>query len=180
MCNPVSKEEEETMTKLYAQPYDISATGFYFYDVETYEQKAKACRNDYGQPVEEFEIHFIDGEQIDCAFAKAFEINQCNFAKFFELVDEWDDQQKTRFIIANGECGYNLNPEKDNIDDLDIDIYDVQSLKELAEQFVDEGLFGEIPKSLEFYIDHEAIARDLAADYSMTEIAGERLAYRCG
>ena len=168
------------MTKLYAQPYDISAVGFYFEDAETYEKKAKACRNDYGQPVEEFEIQFIDGDQIDCAFANAFKLNQCNFAKFFELSDEWDDHQKTRFIIANGECGYNLNPETDNIDDLDIDIYDVQSLKELAEQFVDEGLFGEIPGSIEFYIDHEAIARDLAVDYSMTEIAGERLAYRCG
>lgn len=167
------------MTKLYAQPYDISAVGFYFDDIKTYEQKAKACRNDYDQPVEEFEIQFIDGEQIDCAFANVFELNQCNFSKFFELVDEWDDQQKTRFIIAKAECGYNLNPEKDNIDDLDIDIYDVQSLKELAEQFVDEGLFGEIPKSFEFYIDHEAIARDLAADYSMTEVIGERFVYRC-
>ena len=168
------------MTKLYAQPYDISATGFYFEDAETYQLKVMACRNDYGQLVEEFEIQFINGERIDCAFANAFELNQCNFAKFFELVSEWGDQQKTRFIIANGECGYNLNPETDNIDDLDIDIYDVQTLKELAEQFVDEGLFGDIPKSLEFYIDHEAIARDLAADYSMTDIAGERLAYRCG
>ena len=165
---------------LYAQPYNSADSGFYFKSEEEFDNQLSTLRHAYGDAFQEFEIQFIDGEPIDCAFANAFELNQCNFAKFFELVDEWDDQQKTRFIIANGECGYNLNPETDNIDELDIDIYDVQSLKELAEQFVDDGLFGEIPKSLEFYIDHEAIARDLAADFSITEITGERFAYRCG
>jgi len=165
---------------LYAQPYDTSAKGFYFDDADTFYEKVKTCRNDYGQPVEEFEIQFIEGDRIDCAFSGTFELNQCNFAKFFELVDEWEDDNKTRFIIAVGECGFKFNLETDSPDDLDIDVYDVQSLRELAEQFVDEGLYGDIPKSLEFYIDYDAMARDLAVDYSMTEIAGERLAYRCG
>lgn len=51
-------------------------------------------------------------------------------------------------------------------------------MKELAEQFVDEGLFGDIPSILASYIDYDAIARDLAMDYKATEIAGERLIYR--
>ena len=53
-------------------------------------------------------------------------------------------------------------------------------MTELAEQFVDEGLFGEIPGHLAPYIDMDAIARDLAVDYSEAEIAGERLIYRAG
>jgi len=32
-------------------------------------------------------------------------------------------------------------------------------------QFVEEGLFGETPESLENYIDYEKIARDLEVDY---------------
>ena len=93
-------------------------------------------------------------------------------------MDEWDDNQKIRFIIANGECGAGFDPKTDDIDHLDIDIYEVGSLKDLAEQFVDDGLFGEIPHHLANYIDYEAIARDLAADYSMTDINGTTYAYR--
>ncbi len=53
-------------------------------------------------------------------------------------------------------------------------------MRALAEQFVEEGLFGDIPKRLQFYIDYDAIARDLAVDYSETVIAGSRIIYRCG
>ncbi|MDQ0421950.1 antirestriction protein [Peteryoungia aggregata LMG 23059] len=52
-------------------------------------------------------------------------------------------------------------------------------MKALAERFVDDGLFGEIPDHLAHYIDYDAIARDLSMDYTETEIAGERLIYRC-
>ena len=52
-------------------------------------------------------------------------------------------------------------------------------LRELAEHFVDEGLFGEIPEHLAAYIDYDAIARDLDMDYAEAEIAGMRLIYRC-
>ena len=64
-------------------------------------------------------------------------------------------------------------------DDFDLDIYHVDSLCDLAEQFVEEGLFGDIPERLSFYIDYAAIARYLSADYSEATIAGKRLIYRC-
>ena len=70
-----------------------------------------------------------------------------------------------------GECGYAFNFETCDPDDLDLDIYKVESLRDLAEQFVDEGLFGDIPERLRFYIDHDAIARDLGMDYAETVIA---------
>ncbi len=168
------------MTQLFAQPYSTAGSGFYFKSANEFDNHLATLRHAYGEAFQEFEIQFIDGDRIDCEFANAFELNQSNFAKFFELVDNWDVHEKTRFIVANGECGYGFNPDTDNINDLDIDIYDVQSLKELAEQFIDEGLYGEIPKSLEFYIDYDAIARDLSVDYSMTTVSGERFAYRCG
>ena len=68
-------------------------------------------------------------------------------------------------LIASGEYrpGSRLPPER-----------------ELAEQFVEEGLYGNIPESLQFYIDYEAIARDLSVEYSETVIAGSSVIYRCG
>lgn len=167
------------MTQLHAQPYDISANGFYFETKEEYQAKAKALRNDYGDPVEEFEIQFIDGERIDCDLANAVGLNQENFARYFEIVDEWEEWEKRFIILAVGECGYHFDDDT-SPSDFDIDVHDVDSMRELAEQFVEEGLYGDIPPNLEFYIDFAAIARDLAVDYSETMIAGSRVIYRCG
>lgn len=166
-------------TTLYAQPYDISATGFYFADTESYARSAQALRNDHGLPVEEFEIQIIDGERIDVALAEAWGLNQANLTRFFEIVDDWSEDQKRRFIIAVGECGYSFDPSSVVPDDFEVDLYETDCLRDLAEQFVDEGLYGEISQHLANYIDYEAIARDLAVDFSETDIAGTRLIYAC-
>lgn len=165
------------MSELFAQPYDMDAKGFYFKDLEDYDSKREVLRNAYGQIVEEFEIQFIDGDDIDCALARAFGINQANLERYFLAVEDWDDNQKTRYIIAVGECSYSDDTDPD---DLDMDIYEIDSMKELAEQFVEEGLFGEIPEKIRFYLDFDLIARDLQVDYSETEIAETRYVYRCG
>lgn len=164
----------------YAQPYDISAEGFYFRDAEEYERQAETLTNRYGDKVEEFEIQFIDGEEIDAALSKAWGLNQANFAAFIEAAEDWDEEQKIRVIIAVGECGYGLEQVADDPDSVEIDIHHLVSLKDLAESFVDDGLYGEVPKSLQYYIDYDAIARDLSVEYSETEIAGQRLIYRAG
>lgn len=168
-----------TTLTLYAQPYDISARGFYFQSGEEYALKASALRNSSGSPVEEFEVQFIDGEAIDAALANAIGLHQGMLSRFFDCVEDWSEHEKQAVIIAVGECGYRFESDT-RPDDFGIDIYRVDNLRELAEQFVEEGLFGEVPQSLRFYIDHDAIARDLAADYASVEIGGERLVYRCG
>jgi antirestriction protein len=166
------------MTTLHAQPYDISANGFYFEDLEGYKTKAAANKNDYGDPVEEYEIQFIDGDHIECDLAKAWGINQANIGPYFEACENWVDHDKTVFIIAVGEAGYSFDPDSVSPSDFDVDIYQAGSMKELAEQFVDEGLFGDIPDHLTNYIDMDAIASDLAFDYTETEVAGKTLIYR--
>ena len=167
------------MTELFAQPYDISATGFYFRTEAEYAEKSAKLRNDAGWPVEEFELQFIDGESIDAKLFEALGVNQCNFTQFLDACDTWDDDQKRKVIIAVGECGYSFDLTSGDPDDFDIDLYETDSLRELAEQFVDEGLFGEIPEPIRNYLDYDAIARDLGMDYSETTIAGTRLVYRC-
>lgn len=167
------------MTRLYAQPYDISAIGFYFSSAEEYTQKAAANRNQVGLPVEEYELQFIDGESIDAKLFEAVGVYQNNFAAFLDACDKWTEDQKRKVIIAVGECCYDFDLHSGNPDDFDVDIYEMNSLKELAEHFVEEGLFGNIPKEIEYYLDYDAIARNLSFDYSEIEISGTRLIYRC-
>ncbi len=167
------------MTTLYAQPYDISATGFYFETKEEYDQKAARNVNQMGLPVEEYEFQFIDGEEIDWRFFKALDVGQATFAKYLDACDTWSDDEKRKVIIAVDGCGCRFDLGSATPDDLDVDIYEVDSLNDLAERFVDEGLFGEIPAAIANYLDYDAIARDLSFDYTETTIAGVRLVYRC-
>ena len=162
----------------YAQPYDISAEGFYFHDEETFNESIGSIVNAYGQPVEELEIQFIDGTELDCALARALCPSQCNVVALMDAIENWSDEQKINVIIAVGDCGYTIDLANGDPDDFEIDIYRDTAIKELAYQFVDEGLFGEIPDRLTFYLDYEAIARDLAMDYTETVIAGELMVYR--
>ncbi len=166
------------MTQLYAQPYDISATGFYFEAVDEFTAKAANLRNAYGQPVEEFEIQCIDGDCIDCELFDALSVNQCNLDGFFDATDNWSDDDKIKAIIAVGECGHSFALGSDHPDKFDISLYRIGSLRELAIDFVDEGLFGDIAPSIACYIDYDAIARDLACDYGEVVVDGINYAYR--
>ena len=78
---------------LYAQRYDISAAGFSFQDVQTIGEKTKTLRNDHGDPVEEFEIQFIDGDAIDAELFKALGIHQGNVCAFLEFACDWEEWQ---------------------------------------------------------------------------------------
>lgn len=165
---------------LFAQPYDISASGFYFKDVESYLAKAAEARNDYGDPVEEFEIQFIDGEDLDARLFEHLGIHQGDLKRFFEVVQDWSDDQKTMAIIAAYDNWSSFDYRIENPYDLELHLYQVDNLRELAEQFVDEGLFGEIPDHLSAYIDYDAIARDLAMDHHETDVTGTCLIYSWG
>ena len=162
------------MIKLHAQPYDLASRGFYFETAEDYDEKASALRNDYGDPVEEFEIQFIDGEQIDCELAKAIGINQANFRDFLEIAETWADGTKELTIVAVGECGYEFDPTFDP-SRYKVEIFAAESFRELGEQFVDDGVYGEIPEQLQSYIDYDAIARDLSISCFEVTVAGRRL-----
>ncbi|PIR39915.1 MAG: antirestriction protein ArdA [Alphaproteobacteria bacterium CG11_big_fil_rev_8_21_14_0_20_39_49] len=166
------------MTQFYAQPYDISSTGFYFESMEEYDTLYSKNLNEYGEQPEEYEIQFIDGEEIDCKLFNALGVHQGNIHHFIEKIEEWEEHQKHALIIATGECGYNFDIDSGNPDDFDIELYELDSLKELAEQFIEEGLFGQIPDNIRFYLDTDAIARDLGMDYSETRIDGTNYIYR--
>ncbi len=164
---------------LFAQPYDISAHGFYFHSLEEYNEKSANLLNHYGDLVEEFEIQFIDGDDLDCELFKALSIHQGTIGDYFNASEYFSDGQKIRIILATRECGYNFDYSTDDPDGYDIDIYELDSLRDLAEQFIEDGLFGNITENIRYYLDLDAIARDLAMDYSETTIAGKNYIFRC-
>jgi Antirestriction protein (ArdA) len=169
----------KTMTQLFAQPYDGTVTGFLFETEAEYNEKAAQLRNAYGLKVEEFEIQFIDGDRIDAQLFEALSVHQGNVGAYFEAVETWSDDEKIKVIIAVGEAGYPFTLGSDSPDHLDVDLYEIDSLRDLAMQFVEEGLFGDIPERIQFYLDYDAIARDLGMDYSEITIDGTRYVYRC-
>lgn len=162
----------------YAQPYDLSATGFYFADAETYLTKIATLTNEYGQRVEEVEIQFINGFVLDSKLTQSITPNQGNIIGMPEAMNTWTEEQKTKVILAVHEGGAAFDIEADEPDDIEIDLYQDMTLKDLAYQFVDEGLFGDIPAHLQSYIDYDAVARDLAHDYNETTLCGEHYVWR--
>lgn len=114
------------MTTFFAQPYNIDATGFYFKTSYEFQESSHATRDRYGNEVEEYEIQFIDGERIDAELAKAYGLYQSNISDFIDFADIASDDEKIRYIIAVGEGGY--APDT-NLDDLDLDIYELDSMR---------------------------------------------------
>lgn len=53
------------MTTLYANPYNIDAAGFYFESANAFIEKSTNLTDRYGNLVEEFEIEFIDGDDVE-------------------------------------------------------------------------------------------------------------------
>jgi len=98
-----------------------------------------------GLPVEEFELRFIDGESIDAKLFEALGVNQGNFAAFLEAAEDWSNDDKIKMIIAIGEIGYKFDLGKDSPDQFDVDLYEMDCLRDLAVQFVEEGLSAPFP-----------------------------------
>jgi len=172
-------KEDLNQVTLHAQPYDLDAQGFYFTSFEDYETKYNKNCNVYGQPVEEYMFDFIDGSAIDCDLFKAV-TGGYNLKAFFMVANTWEDYDKIPLIIAYEE---NITSEPFNEEvtpDLfqDIDIYYDMSFEDLAWEFIENGLFGEIPKHLENYLDIQLMARDLSFDYNEISVGNNSIIYR--
>jgi len=136
------------MTNIYhATPYDISAVGFYFSDYEEYLEKAASHRNDHGDPVEEYEIQFIDGDNY--RLFDAVGVNQANLKDWFERFEDMDEHDAIKVIYLAEDVGYSLNDMLDRLDDLML--FEGTAI-EYAESYLDDtGLLDQIPENLRYY-----------------------------
>ena len=170
-------KEDLNQVTLYAQPYDLDAQGFYFASFEDYETKYNKNCNVYGQFVEEYEIQFIDGSVINSALFDA--VGSYNLKAYYKVVNIWDDFEKVDLIISYKD---NITSEPFNEDiepnDLDIEVYYDMTFRELAQEFIDDGCLGDIPKHLENYIDVDKYAYDLKMDYNEFRLGSTTLIYR--
>lgn len=116
---------------------------------------AYACEEDEHEEIfiTDYECDYMDIGEYD----SLDELNQ--IAEEMADLSEYDLKRYTAMRDAGYEHETALNQYED------VDLYENMSMLDLAYQFVDEGLFGEIPDHLQNYIDYDAIARDLSYDY---------------
>ncbi|WP_019959571.1 antirestriction protein ArdA [Woodsholea maritima] len=161
------------MTNIYhATPYDISATGFYFSTYEDYLEKFASHRNEYGDPVEEYEIQFIDGDNYEVF--SAIGVNQANLKLWFEAFEALDEDDAVKVIYLADHLGCTTDEVLGHLDD--VYLFKGAAL-EYAERYIeDTGLLSEIPEHLRYYFDTEAFARDmvLGGDITEVEIMGQK------
>lgn len=139
------------MTTLYANPYDITATGFYFDSLEDFETKYAKH-----QPVEEYEIDYIDGDNHE--LFKAVSVGQAELDKWFELEGMDDDEQmKLAYLMEMG--GYSdIDDAMSAMDDLYI--FEGSPLDWAYDYIESTGMLADVPDSIANYFDYESFARD--------------------
>jgi len=152
-------------TTLFAQPYAYGAVGFYFNSLEDYEAKYKA--NYENNHIEEYEIQFIDGSDIQTKLFSISQISQCSLEAWFDdLENIADDDDKAIQIMYLLEIGYKLDDAIERFDEVCL-------FRGSAEDYAAE-LYEEcydIPEHLFHYIDYEKIARDLEIEGNITEFS---------
>lgn len=126
------------------------------------EQGAKLCKDDLHEEIMlgDYESDYLDINE----YSNPFLLN--TMAEELENLETYE-LKKYSYLIK--QVGYNHDQALNNLDDCDI--YENMNMIELAEQFIDEGLFGAIPDNIINYIDYERVARDLSMDY--TEYNGD-------
>lgn len=119
---------------------------------------------------EEHEEYFITDYEAEIAIDEYDDIYKLNeLAEAMENYDA-DDYLKLKLLAYEG---YNEREVVLNgLDNYDVEIHDYSSntsftdaYELLAQDLVEEGLFGDVPKQFEYYIDYSAIGRDLSMDY---------------
>lgn len=100
---------------------------------------------------EEVEIQFIDGDDYMADLAKAAGINQANICLWFEELEDLDETQ-VRQLYFLLDCGYALERYEG------VDLYN-DTAADYAQEITEETTT--IPEHIRYYIDYEALARDL-------------------
>lgn len=162
--------------KFYANPYNTSATGFCFETIEELEEKAAALKDEFGLPVEEFEVEAIDGTREEMELADLLGINQANIADFIDFIEDSDeDLWPTISFILDGRAN-----TLDRAIAMTRDYCVVEStLLDAAVELFDDCYGHSIPEELRIYIDYEKFAADLERGGDMVEFEFGGKTYTC-
>jgi len=148
------------MTEFYAQPYSIEHTGFYFDSIEKFDDGMEAL-NEKG--CEEVEIQFIDGEAHHPSLFKAASIGQGNISLWFDDLEDLASDDATRLCFLLDYLSLD-----DALSRYDEVYLHYGTAEDYAQELIEETT--EIPENLRYYIDYEAIARDMKINGEIIEI----------
>ena len=157
-------------TLYYAQPYDISASGFFFKTYDEYLSKSKNHKNDYGQEVEEYELTMTDGE--NHTLFELLSISQATIENWFE---NFKDLSGNDLISAIYLADYINSPMEEILDRIDeVMLFEGNAVEYTENYITDCGLLDDMPENLRYYFNTEAFARDLllGGDINEVEILG--------
>lgn len=168
--NSLAVARETGATVFYAQPYCLDAKGFYFDGYEGYTEKQARCRDRFGNPVEEFEIQFIDGPDGDLMTACRLDQSTLHWLEDLERLD--DRQKPAVFFLLDHGLVSDVGEAIAKADDVCLSSC---CLLEAATDLFDECYAHNIPEGLRAYIDYEAFARDLrlGGDFVEFDYQGE-------
>lgn len=148
---------------LYANPYDISAKGWYFDSLKEWEKKFKQHA-----PVEEYEIDFIDGSDEAQELFEAMKVTQGDIEEYFEKLDEYEDlsdeeQAGISYLMQNHRESFKDALEK--VQDGDVPVY-AGDIEDYASQYIDDmGGVAELgKKTIESYFDYDSFGGDIRQD----------------
>ena len=152
------------MTEFHAQPYSLDHTGFYFNSIESFEAGMKRLNS---KGCEEVEIQIIDGEDHLVSLAAAASIHQGDVHHWYEELDDLDETAATqiKFLL---DTGYSLSDALERYEEV---CFFEGTASDYAYDLINETT--EISESLRYYIDYDAIARDMKINGEVTEIEHE-------
>lgn len=122
---------------------------------------------------EEVAIHDYESKIDGLHISEYTNIEKLN--ELAERLDEYEDDEIETIEALVEADGCELEEAMDRFDGGNVTLYQADSLKDLAEQFKDEGFFS--TETLLNYIDFEALGRDLSFD-GYTEVKNGVLYYR--
>lgn len=164
------------MVKLYVQPSVASVPGFFFETIEEYREKIFRLWVVPAVNVGESEIKFIDGKDIDREVFEALDVNKDNIGEYLRVVKQTSFRDKVKLIIRTQVMIY-CDSSWEEVKEWDIEIYEFASLKDLAIHMVKEGFYGDVPESLELYIDYDKLSHHLRVDYAEITVSGKNYVY---
>lgn len=132
-------------------------------DIEEIYDFVKEVKTKHGLNTDDLELFAADWENDFLSLCS----ENCNIQEVFNTYNELDLEEYQLEVLEylTDYLNYDLHDALSKVKD--VEVYELSSFTELAEQFVDEGLFGEIPSHLVNYIDYESIGRDLSFDYDL-------------
>jgi Antirestriction protein (ArdA) len=152
------------MTEFHAQPYSLDHMGFYFSSVEDFEAGMQRLNQ---QGCEEVKIQFIDGDTHLAELASLASIHQGNIEFWFDELEDLDETQAIQITYLL-DLGYDIKDALQRFED--VCLYEGKA-SDYAYDLIYETT--EIPENLRYYIDYDAIARDMEINGEITTISRE-------